>query len=245
MITGWSIDPGMLVVHQPLPLGRRRLCRQCARGWLALWDRCLWLVVNDPGWGQRDDHGMVNRPRQAGGAPALFTICDGCEGTGQNGLVRRHWSKNRAYPHHGSGRKGVGPPPNTKQGHMRVGLRPEALGNRQLNSTGNAGGRGVFGGHSVTVSGQPLSVVGVHCPWRRANGRLGVCRAALGNSCTTTLIAVNHLLTHLATGPGLCGLGSLALCLWAHRLLRRHMRCRRLRRCCPGLPHDTRRSRVC
>ena len=92
-------------------------------------------MVDDPGWGQRDDHGFANRPWHADGAPALFAIYDGCEGTGQNGRVRRHWSKNRAYPHHGSGRKGVGPPPNTKQGHMRVGLRPEALGNRQLNST--------------------------------------------------------------------------------------------------------------
>ena len=98
-------------------------------------------MVDDPGWGQRNDHGIVNRPWHAGGAPALFTTCDGCEGTGQNGLVRRHWSKNRAYPHHGSGRKGVGPPPNTKQGHMPVGLRPEALGNRQLNSTQVGEGR--------------------------------------------------------------------------------------------------------
>ena len=82
MITGWSIDPGMLVVRQP-------------------------------------------SSHYATGAKALVKV-GWCEGTGQ---------KNRAYPHHGSGRKGVGPPPNTKQGHMRVGLRPEALGNRQLNST--------------------------------------------------------------------------------------------------------------
>ena len=101
----------------------------------ALGDRRLWLVVNDPGWGRRNDLGMVDRPWHAGGAPTLNTICDGCEGTGQNRRVRRHWSKNRAQPHHGSGHKGVGPPPNLKQGHMRVGLRPEALGNRQLNST--------------------------------------------------------------------------------------------------------------
>ena len=36
MITELSTDPGMLVVHQPLPLGRRRLCRQCAKGWRLL-----------------------------------------------------------------------------------------------------------------------------------------------------------------------------------------------------------------
>ena len=52
MISEWLTDPGMLVVHQPLPpplmahltcLGWCRLCRQGARGW--------WLLVTGvAGW---------------------------------------------------------------------------------------------------------------------------------------------------------------------------------------------------
>ena len=52
MLSEWLTDPGMLVVHQPLPpplkahltcLGWCRLCRQGARGW--------WLLVTGvAGW---------------------------------------------------------------------------------------------------------------------------------------------------------------------------------------------------
>ena len=92
MITGLSTDPGMLVVHQPLPLGRRRLCRQCAKGWRLLetgvsgwWSMTLvggsgmiseWLT--DPGML------VVRLPssQYATGAKALVKM-GGCEGTGQ------------------------------------------------------------------------------------------------------------------------------------------------------------------
>ena len=134
---GAPAPPPPLMAHLTC-LGWCRLCRQGARGWWLLetgvsgwWSMTLvggsgmiseWLT--DPGML------VVHLPssQYATGAKALV----------KNRRVRRHWSKNRAQPHHGSGRKGVGPPPNTKQGHMRVGLRPEALGNRQLNSTAGA-----------------------------------------------------------------------------------------------------------